>query len=520
MPKERAVRSQRPLPPKIKVTPPPTKRRIRGNVTLPVVAQKSAQVFTSKSAKKHNKKPSTPKRLYVLDTNVLMHDPSCIFRFEEHDVLISFQVLEELDNHKKGHEERNRNVREVSRILESIFSEAGENLNSGVPLDKPSGGIATGNLFLQADKGERNEKADNTILNTVQALKGERTDCEVVLVSKDINMRLKARTMGLSVEDYHNDMVLEDTDLLYKGVQIIPEDFWENNANDLQSGKEGKNDWYEMSGPFSKTLSPNEFVYSDSGKKFHAQVVKKEGQVVRLRTINDHAHQKNMVWGITARNREQNYALNLLLDPDIDLVTISGRAGSGKTLLTLAAALNQTLESKFYSEIIFTRITIPVGEEIGFLPGTEEEKMNPWMGALQDNLDFLGANGTQTEKGDGGPANSDWGKAATMDLIRSRVKVKSLAFMRGRTFLKKFVIIDEFQNLTPKQAKTLITRAGPGTKIVCLGNLAQIDTPYLTEGSSGLTYLIERFKGWKHYGHINLQDGERSRLANHANNVL
>ena len=230
-----------------------------------------------------------------------------------------------------------------------------------------------------------------------------------------------------------------------------------------------------------------------------------------LETIKDYSHQKNNVWGITARNREQNFALNLLMNPEVDFITLLGQAGTGKTLLTLAAGLMQTLESKIFSEIIITRVTVPVGEDIGFLPGTEEEKMNPWMGALEDNLDVL--NKSDDEGG-------EWGRAATRDLIRSRIKVKSLNFMRGRTFLNKYLIIDEAQNLTPKQMKTLITRAGPGTKVVCLGNIAQIDTPYLTEGSSGLTYVVDRFKGWLHGGHVTLQRGERSRLADHAAEVL
>jgi PhoH-like ATPase len=242
-----------------------------------------------------------------------------------------------------------------------------------------------------------------------------------------------------------------------------------------------------------------------------------------LTTLIDYGHQKHAVWGITARNREQNFALNLLMDPEIDFVTLLGQAGTGKTLLTLAASLTQTLETKRYSEIIITRVTVPVGEDIGFLPGTEEEKMTPWMGAIEDNLDVLNKPTETSDKGGAGGSGAyggDWGRAATMDLIRSRIKIKSLNFMRGRTFINKFLIIDEAQNLTPKQMKTLITRAGPGTKVVCLGNIAQIDTPYLTEGSSGITYVVDRFKGWPHSGHITLQRGERSRLADHAAEVL
>jgi len=229
-----------------------------------------------------------------------------------------------------------------------------------------------------------------------------------------------------------------------------------------------------------------------------------------IETIRDFTEPRHAVWGITARNREQNFALNLLMDPDIDFVTLLGAAGTGKTLLTLAAGLAQLLDEQLYKEIIMTRVTVPVGEDIGFLPGTEEEKMAPWMGALMDNLEVL----TQ-------PANgSKWGRSATDEFLMSKIKIKSLNFMRGRTFLNRYIIIDEAQNLTPKQMKTLITRAGPGTKVVCLGNIAQIDTPYLTETSSGLTYVVDRFKGWEHGGHVTLQRGERSRLADYASDHL
>ena len=235
------------------------------------------------------------------------------------------------------------------------------------------------------------------------------------------------------------------------------------------------------------------------------------GKTAVLRTLKDYTHQKNAIWGVMARNRDQNFAFNLLMDPECDFITLTGTAGSGKTLMSLASGLAQVMDDRRYTEIIVTRVTVPVGEDIGFLPGTEEEKMSPWMGALDDNLEVL----SKTDSGAG-----EWGRAATNDLVRSKIKIKSLNFMRGRTFLNKFVIIDEAQNLTPKQMKTLITRAGPGTKIVCLGNLAQIDTPYLTEGSSGLTYAVDRFKGWAHSGHVTLARGERSRLADFASEVL
>ncbi|HEY9109562.1 MAG TPA: PhoH family protein, partial [Roseateles sp.] len=357
------------------------------------------------------------------------------------------------------------------------------------------------------------------ILTVVMELAQQYAKREVVLVSKDINMRIKARALGLAAEDYFNDQVLEDTDLLYTGVREIEQSFWEKNGKDMKSWQEGGRAYYQLKGNDCASLMLNQMVWQEAEKPFLAMVKHVEGKTAVLESIKDYSHPKNAIWGITARNREQNFAINLLMNPDIDFVTLLGQAGTGKTLLTLASALMMTLaaalaqvfDDRRYSEIIVTRVTVPVGEDIGFLPGTEEEKMGPWMGALDDNLEVLAK---------GGSSAGEWGRAATNDLVRSKIKIKSLNFMRGRTFLNKFVIIDEAQNLTPKQMKTLITRAGPGTKIVCLGNLAQIDTPYLTEGSSGLTFAVDRFKGWAHSGHLTLARGERSRLADFASEVL
>jgi PhoH-like ATPase len=463
------------------------------------------------------KKKSTNSKLFVLDTNVLMHDPSSLFRFEEHDIFLPMVTLEELDNNKKGLTEVARNARQASRYLEEIVGTDLIDLEQGCPLAIQGNKHVTGKLFLQTNQvmtdlpGLAGNKADNQIISVVLHLHEHFADREVVLVSKDINIRIKARAMGLAAEDYFNDKVLEDTDLLYSGSTDLPEDFWENHSKDMESWQEAGNMFYRITGPLVSSFIINEFVYYDYEKPFHAIVRKVEDNSAVLEVIQDHTNPKHNVWGITARNREQNFALNLLMDPDIDFVTLLGQAGTGKTLLTLAAALTQTLDKKTYSEIIMTRVTVPVGEDIGFLPGTEEEKMAPWMGALEDNLDVL--NKTDEDAG-------EWGRAATQDLIRTRIKVKSLNFMRGRTFLHKFLIIDEAQNLTPKQMKTLITRAGPGTKVVCLGNIEQIDTPYLTEGSSGLTYVVDRFKDWPHNGHITLIRGERSRLADFAAEAL
>jgi PhoH-like ATPase len=478
-------------------------------------------------------KPAT--KIFILDTNVLMHDPTSLYRFEEHDVFVPMMTLEELDANKKGMSEVARNARQASRTLDDIISGSEQKIKEGIDLQDASNGLATGRLFLQTEAingvlpvSLPSSKSDNQIIAVALYLSKEFPKRRVILVSKDINMRIKARALGIDSQDYFNDKTLEDTDLLYTGTLALPADFWETHGKDMKSWKEEGRTWYQVQGPLCPDMLVNEFVYLEPGatneKPFYAFVREGAGKKASLTTVTDYGHAKNAVWGITARNREQNFALNLLMDPEIDFVTLLGQAGTGKTLLTLAAALTQTLETKRYTEIIITRVTVPVGEDIGFLPGTEEEKMTPWMGAIEDNLDVLNRPTEADEKSGGATQSSgyggDWGRAATMDLIRSRIKIKSLNFMRGRTFINKFLIIDESQNLTPKQMKTLVTRAGPGTKVVCLGNIAQIDTPYLTEGSSGLTYVVDRFKGWAHSGHVTLQRGERSRLADHAADVL
>jgi PhoH-like ATPase len=426
-------------------------------------------------------------------------------------------TLEELDNNKKGVSEVARNARQTSRYLEEIIGNDIVDLNKGCSLNSPTNPHVSGSLFLQTNPIEYDlpmlagSIADNQILSIVLDLKKKNSKREVILVSKDINIRIKGRALGIEVQDYFNDKVMDDTELLYSGITELPEDFWEDHSKSMESWQEEGRMFYKLTGPLCKDFIINEFVFYDFDKPFHAIVKKIEGQTATLQIVQDYALTKFNVWGINARNKEQNFALNLLLNPDIDFVTLLGQAGTGKTLLTLASALEQVLDKKIYSEIIMTRVTVSVGEDIGFLPGTEEEKMTPWMGALEDNLDVL--NKSDSDAG-------DWGRAATQDLIRSRIKIKSLNFMRGRTFLNKFLIIDEAQNLTSKQMKTLITRAGPGTKVVCLGNIAQIDTPYLTEGSSGLTYVVDRFKGWDHNGHVTLMRGERSRLADYAAETL
>ena len=459
-------------------------------------------------------------KIFVLDTNVLMHDPSSLFRFHEHHIYLPMTVLEELDNAKVGVSEVARNVRQTNRFIDELLNANKDRIvDQGLELSlfplAESPEQCGGRLFFQTQAHDNNlpeslpgNKNDNSILNTILALKESTPDHVVVLISKDINLRIKASILGIKAEDYANDRVVDDLDLLFSGSKKLDDDFWYEHEKKIKSWQADGKSYYEVENLNSDDWYPNQFVYL--GEDFEAMVREKSDSKFTLEVCHNYYGSRHSVWSITALNREQNFALNLLMDPDIDFVTLSGNAGTGKTLLALAAGLTQTLDQGLYKEIIMTRVTIPIGEDIGFLPGSEEEKMTPWMGALMDNMEVLTGN----------EQHDSWEQEATNDLLRNRIKIRSLNYMRGRTFLSKYVIIDEAQNLTSKQMKTLITRSGNGTKIICLGNLKQIDTPYLTETTSGLTYVVDRFKNWEHSGHVTLMSVERSRLADYASEIL
>jgi len=350
-------------------------------------APSTLQLLPSRKPAKTGSSSAT--KLFVLDTNVLMHDPTSLFRFEEHDIYLPILTLEELDNNKKGMTEVARNARQVSRFLDELVTalgETSETIAKGIPLTAKSNGAATGRLFLQTESistvlpaSLAGGKADNQIIAVVMHLSQTHSKRNVILVSKDINMRIKARALGIAAEDYFNDKVLEDTELLYSGTTELPADFWDKHGKGMESWQQGGHTYYRITGPIVTSLLQNEFLYQEKKDEtpFYAIVKEITGKTALLSTLKDYTHQKNNVWGITARNREQNFALNLLMNPEIDFVTLLGQAGTGKTLLTLAAGLMLTLEFKVYTEIIMTRVTVPVGEDIGFLPGTEEEKMNP-----------------------------------------------------------------------------------------------------------------------------------------------
>ncbi len=480
----------------------------------------AATVHELDSLKKSAQPPLTDpaeQRLFILDTNVLMHDPTALFRFQEHDIYLPMTVLEELDRGKKGMSDVARNVRQVSRFLDELIADSTpEDIQNGLALNTLEIGgnhNLSGRLFFQTQEEHAalpeslpGQTADNHILETVISLQNRHP---VTLVTKDINLRIKATVLGIHSEDYRNDKVLEDADLLNTGYLALPEGFWEEHGKNIDSWQEEGHTYYRVKGPLVQNWMPSLFLH-DTQEDSDYIVRKIDGEEALIERAHNYRNETHAVWGVTARNQEQNYALNLLLDPEIDFVTMLGPAGTGKTLLALAAALHLTLDKQMFREIIITRVTVPIGEDIGFLPGSEEEKMEPWMGAVMDNLEALTANA------EGG----EWERAATGDLIGQRVKFRSMNFMRGRTFYNRFLIIDEAQNLTPKQMKTLVTRAGPGTKVVCIGNIAQIDTPYLTETSSGLTFVVDRMKAWAHSGHVTLRQGERSRLSDYAIGVL
>ncbi len=471
-------------------------------------------------------------RVYVLDTSVLMHDPQSIFQFQEHDIFEPVQVIHELDKNKKGTEESARNAREASRLLREIVlsdvtkDESGRLVTkNGFSLAGPSGQTATGRLFLQ-DAHAKNivsgltngHEGDDLILSAVRDAQ-ERIfpDREVIFVTKDSNALVKAMALGIHAEDYKSDeiRIFDDSRLVRPGVYHIPEDFWQRNVLD-----EAEDDHFMVKGDLHGSVRVNEFVLSAESQNHIprvASVVRIKDDIVTLRAVPDFSHRSfPKVYGIRPKNEEQRMALSLLMDPEIDLVTILGRAGSGKTILTLAASLHQVLESKIYHQIVFTRAAIAIGKESGYLPGGEREKSMPWMGGLVDNLEVL-VHAKTVSPAKGKVASST---ATVADLLSETVSVKDMSLMRGRSFTRTIFIIDEAQNLTPKQMKALLTRVGEGSKAICLGNLAQIDTPYLTEASSGLTYLANRFAEWEHSGHIILEKCTRSRLAYYAEEVL
>lgn len=446
--------------------------------------------------------------LYVLDTNVLIHDPNALLNFQEHQVAIPMTVLEELDRLKAGKHSAAAECRQAIRLIDKTLGEATpQQVEQGVPILRGKSGPSGSLSILMNRPGAQQSPLpetinDNRIINQLLDLGQRRPERDVVLVSKDINMRLKARACGIAAEDYQTDQLVDDVSLLSRGYHSLSGSFWER-VDKVETRQELGRTWHRVQLTDNlPAVNLNEFILDGQG--FVGWIKRIDDDELLILDLHQEQLLSLEAWGLQPRDIHQALALYALLDPDIHLVNLSGAAGSGKTILALAAAIEQTLVSKRYQRIIVTRSVQGLDEDIGFLPGTEAEKMEPWLGAITDNLEALHMDDEST------PGSIDY------LLQRVPLQFKSLNYIRGRSFQQSLLLIDECQNLTPHQMKTIITRAGSGTKVVCLGNLAQIDTPYLSATSSGLTYLTERFKDFAHGVHITLQGVPRSVLAEYA----
>ena len=454
----------------------------------------------------------TEHTFYVLDTNVLIHDPNALLNFEEHHVIIPMTVLEELDKLKSGKSSTAADCRQAIRLIDKTLGDAPpDQVEQGVPIERGKLG-PNGTLAILMDKAPipahclPNDLNDNKIINQLCQLQSRYPDGRIVLVSKDINMRLKARACGIDAEDYHTDQLLDDISLLARGYHEIEGSFWDRVAKVETRQLTGQTVHEVQLTDNLPALHLNDFIIDDQG--FIGWVKAIEGDKLTIRDLHQEPMLHQECWGLRPRDIFQALAMYALMDPDIHLVNLTGAAGSGKTILALAAAIEQTMVTKTYRRIIATRSTQGLDEDIGFLPGTEKEKMEPWLGAITDNLEALHMDDESTH--------------GSVEYILDRVPLqfKSLNYIRGRSFQQSFILIDESQNLTPHQIKTIITRAGNGSKVICLGNLARIDTPYLNATSSGLTYLTECFKDFPHGVHIHLQGVPRSALAEYAETHL
>ena len=450
-------------------------------------------------------------KAYVLDTNVLIHDPTALLNFEEHQVVIPMTVLEELDKIKLGKSAVAAECRQAIRLIDEIIGDSSpEKISDGVPI--PREGRRQGLLSIMLDKPMQqsqllsNDLNDNKIINSLIFLQQQKPKVQIILVTKDINMRLKARGCGIESEDYHNDQLVSDIESVSTGFHQFENSFWDN-IEKVETQQENAQTYHKIArNQLPDNIFINQYFVDEQG--FVGRIKSLDKETVLVRDVPREQLLAQEAWGLRPRDVYQAIALDLLLDPDIHLVNLTGAAGSGKTILALAAAIEMTVAQDRYRRIIATRSVRGLDEDIGFLPGSEAEKMEPWLGAITDNLEALHMDDESTH--------------GSIDYILQKVPLqfKSMNYIRGRSFQKSLIIIDESQNLTPHQIKTIITRAGAGSKVVCLGNLAQIDTPYLNAMSSGLTYLSERFKGFQHGGTMQLQGVPRSALAEYAESHL
>lgn len=464
------------------------------------------------------------RKTFVLDTNVLLHDPAALTRFEDNAIVIPIEVVEEIDRFKRDPAEKGRNARQVSRLLDDLRAHG--NLADGVPNGDQGGTLKVvfcrAETLAQLPPELKAGNGDNNILAV--ALEAQRLEAviggqpPVVLVTKDTNLRIKADAVGLIAQDYSTDKVAIDD--LYPGVCEL----WAT-AEQMDQVKQGAGlpvEGLELPAP----PQANEGVMLiDRAQPAHTLLSRFQIQTGTLQPLQ--RAQKVRLGRIQARNREQTFALDLLLDPDIQLVTLVGKAGTGKTLLALAAGLHQVADERLYERLLVTRPVISLGKELGFLPGDLEDKMGPWMQPIIDNLDFLLGGSPEDAGRTGGPGGggggrgqraqrSNWSDLKGMGLL----EVEAISYIRGRSIPRQYMVVDEAQNLTPHEVKTIVTRVGEGTKIVLTGDPYQIDNPYVDAESNGLTWLVERFKGQQLAGHVTLTRGERSPLAELAANLL
>jgi PhoH-like ATPase len=462
--------------------------------------------------------PAERQKVYVLDTNVLIHDPNSLLNFDEHRVVIPMTVLEELDKLKSGKSNIAADCRAAIRLIDEVLGNASpEEVEAGVPICRPQ--RPDGSLSVLMPRQQQDDERlllpehlnDNRIINDIAALIQRDPGRHYVLVTKDINMRLKSRACGIDAEDYHTDQLLSDIGQMTRGYFDIEGSLWDR-VDQVETVQEGCDTLHRISHGLlvseilGEEVFPNQYLIDEQG--FVGRIRSVEQGVVTILHLKRSALMEQHAWGLKPINIHQAIALHLLLDPDIHMVTLTGAAGSGKTILALAAAIEMTVEQRRFNKIIATRSTPPLAEEHGFLPGTEEEKMDPWLGAINDNIEALHLN--------------DENPGGSIEYVKERANIqfKALNYIRGRSFQRSLILIDESQNLTPHQMKAIITRAGEGSKVVCLGNLAQIDTPYLTATSSGLTYMTERFKGFHFGGSVQLNGVPRSVLAEYAEQHL
>jgi PhoH-like ATPase len=435
------------------------------------------------------------KKIYVLDTSVYLTDSNSIYSFSNNDITIPLKVLDEIDKHKKRQDTVGVQARDLIRNLDALRAKG--NLSKGVRIAKGKGilTVKSYNPFALPDDLDL-EDSDNQIIATALSEKETFPNRKVIVVSRDINMRVKCDSLGLITEDYNLERVVAHAEGLFTGVSEILVDeqkidsFYETGKLDLLEEQQ-------------TVLHPNQFVMliSNSNEKKTA-LAKCKSSSLPLSSI----HEQKKVWGLKPRNKEQGFALSLLMDPAIPLVSLVGKAGSGKTLLALAAGLEQTFgPNPIYNKIVVTKPVEPVGKDIGFLPGTLEEKMLPWLAPIQDNLQFLMGNDKVT---------------LDMYMEEGRIEVEAMTYIRGRSISNSFIVIDEVQNMTQHEIKTVLTRVGEGTKIILTGDIEQIDNVYIDATNNGLSYVVEKLKIEDISGHITLTKGERSKVATIASNRL